>query len=88
MSPGCYEGLPAEAQQALQDAEALRRRLVRLVQALALGSELAADVLRSAAQSGEVRAGQADQMLLLSKESDEHAELYRLFERQLSHQSR
>ena len=79
------EGIPAEAKRALEDAESLRRRLVRLVHALALGTELAADALRSAANADEIGPREADQMLLLSRESDELAELYRGFEQQLSH---
>ena len=84
MGSGCYEGLPADARRALEDAESLRRRLERLVQALALGNELAADVLRSAAQSGESGEVGSDRLLLLSRRSEEYAQFYRGFERQLS----
>lgn len=84
MGSSCYEGLPAEARQALEDAESLRRRLERLVRALALGSELAAEVLRSAAESAEQGPAKADHMLLLSRRSEEYAQFYRGFERQLS----
>ena len=84
MGAPCYEGLPVEAKQVLEDAEALHRRLVRLLHALALGSELAADILRSAALSGDCGEGKADHMLVLSHRSEEHAQFYRGVERQLS----
>ena len=79
-----YEGLPVEAKQVLEDAEALRRRLERMLHALALGSELAADVLRSAALSGDCGEGKADRLLVLSRRSEEQAQFYRGVESQMS----
>jgi len=81
---GCFEGLPAEARQALEDAASLRRRLERLVRALALGSEMAAELLRSAAPPYEVGEVGTDQLLRLSRRCEQEAKLYRGFEHQLS----
>jgi len=84
VEPSSYEGLPAEAREALDTARQLRARLERLLHALALGSELAGELVRSAAQTeAGIATEPRSELLRLAEQSSEHAELYRELEREL-----
>lgn len=73
--------LPAETRQVLQDARRLHERLLRLLAALMLASEMAAELLDKAAAD---RGDDSDELTLAAERARRNAHLYRDFARRLT----